>query len=175
MLRSPEEIQELLSTKRLHERPKYYSRISKSYVSISYEYESHLILMENSEKNELITRLRRALKDVSGTADRDLLLKQAAQYENAASSAIVNDLSLDVGDFSSISSSYVDPSLGETSQLISVLGSSLGPKLALLDQASYDTTASSLILSALDGNDAKEKRTQMQSWINVITAYVTGS
>jgi hypothetical protein len=123
----------------------------------------------------MITRLRRCIKEVSATSDRDLLNKQALQFENAAASSIVHDLSLDVGDYSTSNEAFTDTSLGESVQLLNVLKSSADSKLAELDQANNDTIATSISLVQTDGLDAKEKKTQLQSWINVITSYVTGS
>lgn len=175
MSRTLESSQALLESCRQQNRPKYYSPISKTTVVISFEFESYLIILDRSTKLDLISRLRNAANKVSANQDRDILALQAASYEARAVSAITSDLALDLGDYSSFSKSALQgTNLVEVSQIVNDLGAALGPILFQRDQADNELTNTSVTQDDINNNStAIDRKKQLNSWIDVITTYIT--
>lgn len=173
--RTPQEMQRLLNTSRQNPRPAYYSAVTGGTNQISYAFETYLISLSNASKNELVTRLRKAADIVSGNLDRDGLAKAAAKYEVSAVGSQQSELALELGDYSNFSKTELQSNqLPETAQLVSDLGSALGPKLFQRDQAENEIIAAGTIVNALSsGSSSQARKKQIQSWITLITAYVT--
>jgi hypothetical protein len=173
--RTPEEMQRLLNTSRQLPRPSYYSVVSGGDIQISYDFETYLITLDNASKNELVTRLRKASDQVSGNLDRDGLALAAASYEVSAVGSKQDELALELGDYSSFSKTELQSNqLAETSELVNDLGTALGGKLFQRDQAENEIIAAGTIQSALKtGSGSQAQKKQIQSWITLITAYIT--
>lgn len=169
------EQQQLLSTHRQVQRPKYYSPVAGTFTTISYEFETYVILLDRSTKQNIITRLRKAAEKSGQSQDRDLLALQAADYEGRATSAISADLALDIGDYSSFSTNELQGSrLPEVAQLVSDLGTSIGPILFQRDQSDNEQISVSMAQDDIKSKStAKDRKRQLESWINVFITYMT--
>jgi len=174
-VRTPEELQRLLSTSRQSPRPTYYSVVSGGDLQISYDFETYLIKLDNASKNELVTRLRKAVDQVTGKLDRDGLVLAAASYEVSVVGSQQDELALELGDYSNFSKTELQSNqLPETVALVNDLGTALGEKLFQRDQFENEIVAAGTIMNALQtGSGSQAQKKQIQSWITLITAYIT--
>jgi hypothetical protein len=175
MSRTLDETRTLLATCRQTPRPTYFSPVSNANTTISYEFETYLILLENTTKQALLSRLRKAKKAVSADLDRDLLELQATQYENAYWNAVSSDLTLDLGDYASFSKKELQStSLPEITALVDSIGTVVERTVFQNDQASNDATVTALRQNEIEQSTAQASRKkQLQSWIDVIIEYLT--
>jgi hypothetical protein len=175
MARSPKEIQRLLAQYKQKPLPSYYSTVSRSTVSISPDFETYLILLDNTTKQALIERVRKSIDKADQSSDRDGMAKLAAKSEMAAASAIGSDLSLSVGDYTSFADKQIQgTNLAEVAQLVNSIGSALGPTLFQRDQADAELIAAGLELEDLERkSSAAERKRQLSSWVEILISYMT--
>jgi len=166
-----------LNAYRQQDRPTYYEPTSNSLVTISYDFETYLILLDASTKQSLISRLRNTLQASNGTADRDNLELAAVTYESAAQSAIMSDLALDIGDYASFSKTELqNQNLPEISSLVTSIGSSMTSTVFQNAQARSELNMTSIIQNGIEQKtSAATQKQQLESWINVIITYLTPS
>lgn len=174
MSRTAAELQELYRTARKNPRPSYFSTAMVEQ-QISYEYETYLIQMENTEKRALIARLRKSKDQIEAELDVEALAQQAAEYEISAIGAKKDELALELGDYSSFRTEQLrTKNVPEITQMLGDIGSALGPKLFQRDQAENDVIAAGLVVAEIKSSTGRaNKRKQIQAWINIISAYIT--
>lgn len=174
-VKSPAEMQRLLASSRQTPRPTFYSVVTLAPQQISYEFETFLITMQNSDKRGLVNRLRKSMDQCDTGLDRDAMLIMAAKYEMMAVGAQSDEISIELGDYAGFSRTQLQGTqLPEISELVNSIGSAMGSKLFQRDQCENDVIALGTSRNDIEaGLGLANKKKQIQSWITIITSYCT--
>lgn len=170
-----EDANKLLNKYRRSDRPKFYSAASGQETQISAEFEAELILMENSTKRSLIQRL----KNISSTSTKNTiasaLLSNAVTADLAVESDRVSELQAKLGDIQAFEKKLTDASSSsEMASVVGVISKNAGTTLFEYDLALNRVIHAATMQQKMDGTDYTKTKTELSSWISVISSYITG-
>lgn len=161
---------------RKHPRPNIYNSNSKTETQISYEFETWLIQLSNTQKQELISRLRNSLSKQPTLLVRDNLEKQAYRQIAKNSGASVTEIDVDIGEFTAFKSGELrdSGSITEVSQMLNDISRGFGRSVFRRDEENYNVAYATFMNNALSTSTSSEPiRKQLESWVTVISEYMT--
>jgi hypothetical protein len=161
---------------RKHPRPNIYNSNSKTETQISYEFETWLILLTNTQKQELISRLRNSLSKQPTLSIRDNLEKQAYRQIAKNSGAAITEIDVDIGEFVAFKSGELrnSGSIVEVSQMLNDISRGFGRSVFRRDEENYNVAYATFLNNALSGSTSSEPiRKQVEAWVTVISEYMT--
>lgn len=157
-------------------RPTYYNSSSKTETEISYEFETWLIQLPNTQKQDLISRLRNSIQKQPTLLVRDNLEKEAYKQIAKNSGAAVTELDTNIGEFVSFKSSELNQSgsVPEVSALLNDISNGFGEVVFRRDEENYNLVYASFSNIRLSSNASSESaRKQVESWVTLISEYLT--
>lgn len=157
-------------------RPNIYNSASKTETQISYEFETWLIMLPNTQKQSLISRLRSSLQNQPKNRIRDNLEREAYKQIAKNSGASVTELDNDLGEFVSFKTDELQDSgnVPEVSQMFSDMTRGFGSAVFRREEENYNTIYASYHNNILNSGTASESvRKQIESWVTVISEYMT--
>jgi hypothetical protein len=163
---------ELLSKYRQSTRPTIYSSETQQESEISSEFESELILMDNSLKRSLIERLRNISSTTTTIAVN--LFTDATDADIAGEEDRASELQFKIGDLQSFEKKLTDASsLAEMQSVVGVLTKNAGSALFEYDQAINRSIHSSIMADDISSEGSSYTKQELSSWISVISTYIT--
>lgn len=165
---------ELLSKYRQSTRPTIYSAETQQESEISSEFESELILMDNSTKRSLIERLRNISSTTTTNTIAVNLFTDATDADIAGEEDRASELQFKIGDLQSFEKKLTDASsLAEMQSVVGVLTKNAGSALFEYDQAINRSIHSSIMADDISNEGSSYTKQELSSWISVISTYIT--
>lgn len=165
---------ELLSKYRQSTRPTIYSAETQQESEISSEFESELILMDNSTKRSLIERLRNISSTTTTNTIAVNLFTDATDADIAGEEDRASELQFKIGDLQSFEKKLTDASsLAEMQSVVGVLTKNAGSALFEYDQAINRSIHSSIMADDISSEGSSYTKQELSSWISVISTYIT--
>ena len=164
----------LLKKYRRNERPKFYSVNSGQETTISPEFETELILMDNGVKRSLVQRLREISDTSSSDGITNNLLASSVKAELGVEGDRASELQFILGDLQEFEAKLTDASkMAEMQSVLGVLTTQAGPALFEYDQAVNRAVHSTILKQQVENRKAANTKRELSSWIGVISTYIT--
>lgn len=157
-------------------RPMYYSSASGSSVTISYEFETYIINLTDSQKSSVIARLRKAVDTSNKRTIRDDLASQALKIDGSNCGAAKQELSVTLGEFESYENDTLasNGDINEVSMMIDDMASGYALPMFLSEEAQYGIVYASLLKTEITSGDSNSDfKKEITSWIDVIQQYMS--
>lgn len=157
-------------------RPTIYNSSSRVETEISYEFETWLILLPNTQKQTLISRLRNGLEKQQTLLSRDDLEKKAYKQIARNSGAALTELDVGLGEFSAFRASEIkqNSAIPEVSLMLQDASRGFGELVFRREEENYNLIYASVFNSIAESSTSSEAvRKQIQSWVGLISEYMT--
>lgn len=157
-------------------KPTYYSALEKKTLSISDDFESYLILLSDSLKNEIVQQLKKIKTTNSDRQDRDELLTQALKEELADAQNKYSLLAAELSDFDAFRNKITVEGFTEVVELGTLLTDlqlAYGEDLLSLDRMQHLDVFMTVVQVAFNGGkiDADLLK-EIDSFTSLVTTYI---
>ncbi len=157
-------------------RPTLYNSSAKLETEISFEFETWLIRLPNSQKQLLISRLRNSLEKNKILLPKDDLEKKAYKQQARNAGGALTELDVGLGEFSAFRTSEIEqnPQIPEISLMLQDASRGFGEVAFRREEENYNLVYASFFNNQAEASTTSEPiRKQIQSWIGLISAYIT--
>lgn len=158
------------------ELPTYYNASLNKTVTISRDFESFLILLPDSVKQQAISWLNNSVKLSKINTDRDSLIEKMINNDAADASAQIDSVNAELGNFNEFrekfSSDDTFSSVTEVGQIISDMQRSIGELTMTQDRSTHLVILLDILKNRLSSNMNDEKiQEQLRSWSGPLSSY----
>lgn len=165
-----------MTASRRDPRPQYYNAQSGSWLTISYEFETYCLQLNDAGRASLISRLRKSTQTTAKNSVRDDLAYQALDHMASQAGAACQELGVTLGEFQGFQQDVLaSPAgeIGEVSQMLRDCTTGFAEPAFRYAEERYNLVYSSLKRDALkSGDNTDEVRRELASWIDVISLYM---